>query len=677
MSVAAAPPPPLYRRLIYDLVLAFLTRIFHGFFREIRTRGAFRIPATGPVIFVAAPHANQFVDPGILMGQVQLTLSRRVSFLVAASSYKRFFIWLFSWCQMAIPVLRAQDNLKAGSGKISVDLLLPLTVRGSGTRFTTECTAKGLLALPRSLGVAEIETVVSDTEITLRREFKRNNPEVERLLTRGTNFKAADKVNQRQVYERVFSHLSGNQCLGIFPEGGSHDRTDLLPLKAGVAIMALGAMENDPNCHVRIIPCGMNYFKPHKFRLRAVVEFGHPIEISPDLVARYTNPEQNRAAVKELLDTITQGLRAVTVTCDDYDTLTAVQTARRLYAGNFTQRIPLPLVIEFNRRLVVGYNHYRDDPLVQRLRARITAYHEHLVALRLADHQVETLADDYRQRLAMVPVLVSRVVKMVVLGALALPGGVLFSPVFIVAKKMSRKKAAEALAALTVKIAANDVLATWKILIAMGVAPIVYVFWAVVGLTLARHYDYWLWLLKRTLFVLLYLGGVLVTYAALIIGDQGMDLFKSLRPLWLLLTTRLGLDALKRERTELAADITSVVNELGPDLFPDFNLLKYSVNDEAEEERKTSSLRKRRERRKKEKAEKVGMERTPSFSDSDGISRINSANDLLDVPMFSNHYRGGSDADFQAWTSGTSDSEAEEAGALNLKIREAVRKERE
>lgn len=29
--------------------------------------------------------------------------------------------------------------------------------------------------------------------------------------------------------------------MGIFPEGGSHDRTDLLPLKAGVAVIALEA----------------------------------------------------------------------------------------------------------------------------------------------------------------------------------------------------------------------------------------------------------------------------------------------------------------------------------------------------------------------------------------------------------------------------------------------------
>ena len=58
--------------LIYDLILWTLSRIcllksvsnnllvmVDIFFREIRSRGSYRIPRRGAVIFVAAPHANQ------------------------------------------------------------------------------------------------------------------------------------------------------------------------------------------------------------------------------------------------------------------------------------------------------------------------------------------------------------------------------------------------------------------------------------------------------------------------------------------------------------------------------------------------------------------------------------------------------------------------------------------
>ncbi len=33
------------------------------------------------------------------------------------------------------------------------------------------------------------------------------------------------------MFDTVQNELAKGKCLGIFPEGGSHDRTDLLPLK--------------------------------------------------------------------------------------------------------------------------------------------------------------------------------------------------------------------------------------------------------------------------------------------------------------------------------------------------------------------------------------------------------------------------------------------------------------
>ena len=38
--------------------------------------------------------------------------------------------------------------------------------------------------------------------------------------------------------------------------------------------MALGAMAANPTLKVKIVPVGLSYFHAHKFRSRAVVEFG-------------------------------------------------------------------------------------------------------------------------------------------------------------------------------------------------------------------------------------------------------------------------------------------------------------------------------------------------------------------------------------------------------------------
>ena len=78
--------------------------------------------------------------------------------------------------------------------------------------------------------------------------------------------------------ESVPRPLRNGQCLGIFPEGGSHDRTDLLPLKAGVVIIALEAYSKH-YITVPIVPVGLNYFHGHRFGGRVVIEFGPPIVV--------------------------------------------------------------------------------------------------------------------------------------------------------------------------------------------------------------------------------------------------------------------------------------------------------------------------------------------------------------------------------------------------------------
>ncbi len=94
---------------------------------------------------------------------------------------------------------------------------------------------------------------------------------------------------------------------------------------AGVAIMALGSLAANPDSGLKIIPCGMNYFHAHKFRSRAVVEFGSPIEVPSELVEMYKSGEP-REATRQLLETIYQALVAVTVVSPDYDTLMVGKT---------------------------------------------------------------------------------------------------------------------------------------------------------------------------------------------------------------------------------------------------------------------------------------------------------------------------------------------------------------
>jgi hypothetical protein len=121
---------------------------------------------------------------------------------------------------------------------------------------------------------------------------------------------------------------------GIFPEGGSHDRTDLLPLKVGVALIAYSALERD-GVSVPIIPVGLNYFRTHKWRGKCLVEYGDPVYIDPTTLPKYQlGGSSKRTVCNDLLDRIKDSMRSVIVTMPDYDSLQVVHTARRLYQRN-------------------------------------------------------------------------------------------------------------------------------------------------------------------------------------------------------------------------------------------------------------------------------------------------------------------------------------------------------
>lgn len=667
---------------IYDLVLWIFTACFDIFFREIRPRGAFRIPRKGPVLFVAAPHANQFVDPVILMNQVKQEAGRRISFLVAEKSMRRAAVGRMARSMNSIPVVRAQDNAKKGAGKIYVDENDPTKIHGIDTQFTKQCEVRGLVVCSTSVGSIDVAEIVSDTLLIARKEFKgAKAKEALKKANGGITYKYADYVNQATVYRSVFDKLHHGGCVGIFPEGGSHDRTDLLPLKAGVAIMALGALAEDPSCGVRIVPCGLNYFHAHKFRSRAVVEFGSPIAIPPDLVEKYkSGGEAKREAVKTVLDITAAGLKSVTVQVQDFDTLMLIQAIRRLYRPP-GKKIPLPMVVELNRRLVYAYNHYKDDPRIEEMKQEIRHYNKFLQAMGLKDHQVE------KARISKIEILgrlLYRSIKLMILSIGCLPGLLLFSPIFIISKSISITKAKEALKASSVKIKANDVVATWKVLVAMGLTPILYILYSIVGSVVIRKLD------LISFFPTILLPGlvlsILITtsYAALAMGEAGMDIFKSLRPLALALnpSTKNSLLKLQNERKRLVLKSSELVTSLGPELFPDFHensILNGAENFEDEENyenekrshsRSTSatSLSAMSEGDGDELVREVrkGASYFPAATTSDeedqAISRVGSEASLANIPMFGiSRSQSGSSLSEVSTHGSTTGADAEEA----------------
>jgi len=84
--------------------------------------------------------------------------------------------------------------------------------------------------------------------------------------------------------------------------------------------MALGTVAEKPDCNLKIIPVGMNYFHAHKFRSRAVIEFGTPLDVPVERAQKFHGPGR-REAIGDMLEEVREGLASVTVTTPDYDTL--------------------------------------------------------------------------------------------------------------------------------------------------------------------------------------------------------------------------------------------------------------------------------------------------------------------------------------------------------------------
>ena len=84
----------------------------------------------------------------------------------------------------------------------------------------------------------------------------------------------------------------------------------------------------------------------------------------------------------------------------------------------------------------------------------------------------------------------------------------------------------EALAASTVKIAARDVIGTWKVLISLGLAPLLYGFYALLAtLVMIKADAPFAWKLWTPFAVIAALP--CMSYAALKFGEAGMDVLKS------------------------------------------------------------------------------------------------------------------------------------------------------
>jgi len=174
--------------------------------------------------------------------------------------------------------------------------------------------------------------------------------------------------------------LARGGTIGVCPEGVSHNEPRLLPIKTGVARIALGAISTGEVTDLKIVPAGLYYTSKTTFRSGALLYFGEPLAVTAVEVGPDGTPP--RAAVRELSDKIETVLRAVVLDAEHEEALHTINRAERIFSSELPAERSESLSAELQllQRFVKAYAILRENApdRLYKLEARMIRFEEQL-----------------------------------------------------------------------------------------------------------------------------------------------------------------------------------------------------------------------------------------------------------------------------------------------------------
>ena len=195
-------------------------------------------------------------------------------------------------------------------------------------------------------------------------------------------------ISNDEAFAASFTALDQQKTLLIFPEGNSFNQRRLRKLKTGTARIALGAAATTGQ-DVKILPVGLNYSAPTRFRSNVFVNVGKPISVI-DYLETYQQDEP--AAVLALTEEMRVQLEKLIIhtPTDEEDEL--ARQVEAIYRDRLAPTVPasaLPHEQDFivTKGIIKSINHFSqaEPDRVTTIKCELNNYTRQLQRLGIQD----------------------------------------------------------------------------------------------------------------------------------------------------------------------------------------------------------------------------------------------------------------------------------------------------
>ncbi len=180
--------------------------------------------------------------------------------------------------------------------------------------------------------------------------------------------KGQDVSKNQETFGLTRELLKKGGAIAIFPEGISHNESQLQPLKTGAARIALGAVssgKNPASLDLQFVPVGLYYTNKTTFRSEALLHFGEPFSVLPVELDEDGQPPKD--AVRELTTKIEKALREVTLNAESESEIEVAKIAEEVFTTTTPHQENLGERLEFLQKFLAEPESEEDAKLEKRL----------------------------------------------------------------------------------------------------------------------------------------------------------------------------------------------------------------------------------------------------------------------------------------------------------------------